>query len=73
METLNSGDIITDVGYHYGNKRVNTKYCNGLYIADYKVYKLVATEGGTIGFSNSIIKVPDKNLSVHILTNRNNY
>lgn len=71
-EVLSGGNNITNILYHYDNKHTYTKFSSGLYISEYKGHKLVGTEGGTIGFSNSYFKVPEKNLCVLILTNRDN-
>lgn len=70
-DVLNSGNLITDILFHYDNKYKSSKFSSGWFISEYKGHKAVGTEGGTIGFSNSYIKIPEKNLSILILTNRN--
>ena len=71
-EVLYGGNLITDILFHYDNKHKNSKFSSGWFISEYKDHKLIGTEGGTIGFSNSYIKVPEKNLSILILTDRDN-
>jgi hypothetical protein len=71
-EALNSGKTITDIPYYYFGGYNNTRFSSGWYIVKGKDYQTIKTEGGTIGFVNIYLKIPEENLSLVILTNIDN-
>lgn len=47
-------------------------FSSGWYMETFKGYQMIQTSGGTIGFSNMFIRIPEKKVCVIILSNCNN-